>query len=288
MIQDFFQYAFLQHALVAGLIIGLISPLVGIFLVVRRLSLIAEALSHITLSGVAAGLLLQKKFALFAGISPLYSGMSFAVLGSMFVERIRQFYRSYQELAIPILLSGGIAVGVVLISMGNGFGVDIAGLLFGNILAINQEDLWMIGIVAVIVLLFILLFYKELFALAFDEEHAALTGISGRWIHFFFMVMVALVISVAIRVVGILLVSALMTLPVATSMQLSFSFRKTALFSILFAEFSIVVGLVLAYWFDIASGGSIVLVSVAILLLVIFVRRIFSMLQYKKANVRGE
>lgn len=288
MIQDFFQYAFLQHALLAGLIIGLVSPIVGVFLVVRRLSLMAEALSHITLSGVAAGLFLQKKFSIFAGINPLYVGMSFAVLGSMFVERIRQFYRTYQELAIPILLSGGIAVGVVLISLGNGFGVDIASLLFGNILAISTDDLWLISIVAVVVMLFVWMFYKELFALAFDEEHAILSGIPGRFLHFLFSVMVALVISVAIRVVGILLISALMTLPVATCMQLSLSFRKTIIFSILLAELSTVLGLMFAYWFDIASGGSIVLVSLAMLLLVLIGKRVFAMVQYKKVHMRGE
>jgi zinc transport system permease protein len=288
LVSDFFEYAFLQHALIAGLIIGLVSPLVGIFLVVRRLSLIAEALSHITLSGVAAGLLLQKNFAIFASISPLYAGMSFAVIGSIFMERIRQFYRSYQELAIPILLSGGIAVGVVLIGLGNGFGTDISSLLFGNILAINVQDLWLIGAVAILVICFLLLFFKELFALAFDEEHAVLTGIRGRWLHLIFIILVAMVISVAIRVVGILLVSALMTLPVATSMQLSLSFRKTAFLSILFAEFSIIAGLIFAYWLDIASGGAIVLVSIALLLFVIIGKRLFSVVQYKKANVRGE
>jgi zinc transport system permease protein len=288
LVTDFFEYAFLQHALIAGLIIGLVSPLVGIFLVVRRLSLIAEALSHITMSGVAAGLLLQKNFTFFAGVSPLFAGMSFAVIGSIFVERIRQFYRSYQELAIPILLSGGIAVGVVLIGLGNGFGVDISGLLFGNILAINSQDLWLIGIVALLVICFIYLFFKELFALSFDEEHAVLTGIRGKWIHMIFMVMVAMVISVSIRVVGILLVSALMTIPVAASMQLSLSFRKTALLSIIFAEFSIIAGLVFAYWLDIASGGAIVLVSIALLLFVIIGKRLVSVVQYKKANVRGE
>jgi zinc transport system permease protein len=288
LVSDFFEYVFLQHALIAGLIIGLVSPLVGIFLVVRRLSLIAEALSHITLSGVAAGLLLQKNFAIFASISPLYAGMSFAVIGSIFMERIRQFYRSYQELAIPILLSGGIAVGVVLIGLGNGFGTDISSLLFGNILAINVQDLWLIGVVAILVICFLLLFFKELFALAFDEEHAVLTGIRGRWLHLIFIILVAMVISVAIRVVGILLVSALMTLPVATSMQLSLSFRKTAFLSILFAEFSIIAGLIFAYWLDIASGGAIVLVSIALLLFVIIGKRLFSMVQYKKANVRGE
>jgi zinc transport system permease protein len=288
MIYDFLEYDFLQRALIAGLIIGLVAPLVGIFLVVRRLSLLAEALSHITLSGVAAGLLLQKNVSAFATINPLYTGMGFAVFGSIFIERLRQFYRSYQELAIPILLSGGIAVGVVLIGLGDGFGIDISGLLFGNILAITTADLGLIAAVAVLTIIFLLLFFRQLFALAFDEEHAMLIGIRGKVLHTCFIILVAMVIAVAIRVVGILLVSALITLPVATSIQLSVSFRKTALFAVLFAETAIIIGFLLAYILDIASGGAIVLVSITLLLLVIGGKRLISMVQYKKANLRGE
>jgi zinc transport system permease protein len=274
MLEMILKYDFMQRAMLAGLIIGLISPLVGIFLVVRRLSLIADALAHVTLSGVAAGLLLQKHVAWFQQVNPLHVGMAFSVGGAMFVERLRRLYRTYQELAIPVVLSGGIGLGVVLISAADGFNVDVAGYLFGSILAVGEEELKWIAGVALLVLAVIFLFYKELFALSFDEESAVLSGIPYRWINALFSVTVALVIAAAIRVVGILLVSALMTLPVAAALQIAGSFRRTVLLSLLFAEIAVVCGLAAAYYLDWASGGTIVLVSVVILLSVLAAKRL--------------
>ncbi|WP_089965356.1 metal ABC transporter permease [Lihuaxuella thermophila] len=274
MLEILFRYEWMQNALYAGVIVGLISPLVGVYLVVRRLSLIAEALSHVTLSGVAAGLLLQKELPLFQAVNPLYTGMAFAVIGSMFVERIRRLYRSYQELAIPIILSGGIGLGVVLISAGDGFNVDIAGYLFGSILTVGKEELTAILMIGALVLLFFFSFYKEMFALSFDEENAVITGIPRRVVNFLFILIVALVISAAIRVVGILLVSALMTIPVAASLQFTASFRQTIVWSVLFSELAVLSGLFAAYYLNWASGGTIVLVSIAILLLVLLIKRI--------------
>ncbi|MBA4494163.1 metal ABC transporter permease [Paenactinomyces guangxiensis] len=279
MLEILFRYDWMQHALIAGMIIGLISPLVGVYLVVRRLSLIAEALSHVTLSGVAAGLLLQKEVAWFQPVNPLYMGIGFSVLGSLFVEQIRRLYHSYQELAIPIMLSGGIGLGVVLISAADGFNVDIAGYLFGSILAVGKEELITIAVIGVIVLLFFFAFYKELFALSFDEENAILTGVPRRTVNLLFIVIVALVISAAIRVVGILLVSALMTVPVAASLQFTNSFRQTIVWSVIFSQLAVLSGLFAAYYLDWASGGTIVLVSILILLLVLVIKRIYFLLR---------
>lgn len=273
MLEMLLRYDWMQHALLAGVIVGIISPMVGVYLVVRRLSLIADALSHVTLSGVAAGLFLQKEIPTLS-VNPLYMGMTFSVAGSLFVEQIRRLYQSYQELAIPILLSGGIGLGVVLISAANGFNVDIAGYLFGSILTVETSDLLTIAVVGVLVVLFISLFYKELFALSFDEENAILTGIPYRTINFLFIIIVALVIAAAIRVVGILLVSALMTIPVAASLQFTHSFRQTLLWAMIFSQLAVFSGLVAAYYLDWASGGTIVLVSILILLIVIAVKRV--------------
>lgn len=282
MLEILLRYDWMQNAFYAGMIVGLISPLVGVYLVVRRLSLIAEALSHVTLSGVAAGLLLQKELPLFHTVNPLYTGMAFAVMGSMFVDKIGRLYRSYQELAIPIILSGGIGLGVVLISAADGFNVDIAGYLFGSILAVGEEELTAILLIGSLVLLFFFLFYKELFALSFDEENAVISGISRRMVNFLFIIMVALVISAAIRVVGILLVSALMTIPVAASLQFTNSFRQTIVWSLIFSELAVLSGLFAAYYLNWASGGTIVLVSIAILLLVILIKRIYFLFRYNK------
>lgn len=274
-------YSFMQQALVAGIIVGLISPLVGLFLVVRRLPLIADALSHVNLSGIATGLLLQKHFAWAAMVSPLYVGMLFSVIGAFFVEKLRHIYRSFQELAIPIMLSAGIAIGVILISASGGFNVDIAGYLFGNLLAVSQQDLVAIIVAGLITVLFVIFFYKELFALSFDEEYAVLTGVRKRLVNILFILIVALVISVAIRAVGVLLVSSLITLPVATSLQFVGSFRQAIGWSIFFAEIAVCIGFIGAYFLDWASGGTIVVVSVLLFLIVYLSKRISKRIQRK-------
>lgn len=275
-------YDFMQRALIAGLIIGVIAPMVGVFLVVRRLSLIADALAHVTLSGVAAGLLLQKQVPFFQAWNPLYMGMGFSAGAALFVERFRRLYRSYQELAIPVVLSGGVGLGVVLISAAGGFNVDVAGYLFGSILAVDQSDLIAIIVAGVLATAVVTLFYKELFALSFDEESAVFSGIPRRWIHILFSLVVALVITASIRVVGILLVSGLVTLPVAASLQLASSFRQALFLSVLLAELSVLSGLVAAFYLDWASGGTIILVSVLILLLVIGGKRLFRAAEKRK------
>lgn len=271
------QYEFMQRAVIAGVIIGLISPVVGVFLVVRRLSLLADALAHVTLSGVAAGLLLHKSFPALQTVNPLYFGMGFSLTASVFVEQLRRLYRSYQELAIPIILSGGIGLGVVLISAGDGFNVDVAGYLFGSILAVSSAELQAIFVVGLLVLVMIGLFYKELFALSFDEESAILTGIPRRWVNLLFSLVVAMVITASIRVVGILLVSGLITLPVAASLQIAHSFKQALFWSVLFGQIAVFCGLTAAFYLDWASGGTIILVSVTILLLVVTAKRLIGL-----------
>jgi len=273
MIELIIHYEFMQNALIAGLMIGLICPAIGVFLVVRRLSLMADALSHITLSGIAAGLLLQKNVPLFQGINPMYVGMIFSVVGSLLVEQLRKAYRFYQELAIPIILSGGIGLGVVLISMANGFNVDLFSYLFGSVVAVNRSDLWAIIAVGLIVLITTVLLYKELFALSFDEEYARISGIKRKWVNFTFTILVALTIAISMRIVGILLVSSLITLPVAAALRLSNSFKQTLWISICFAELSVLGGLTLAFYLNWASGGTIVLFSVLLLIIVLFVKK---------------
>ncbi len=274
MLDLMFQYEFMRNALFAGLVVGIICPAIGVFLVVRRLSLMADALSHITLSGIAAGILLSKKGTLFQGISPMYMGMIFSVIGALLVEQLRKAYRFYQELAIPIILSTGIGLGVVLISIAKGFNVDLFSYLFGSVVAVGRNDLWTIIGVGFVVLLSIYFLYKELFALSFDEEYARISGIKRRMINLVFIVLVALTIAISMRIVGILLVSALITLPVAAALQISHSFKQTFWISIILAEFAVLGGLITAFYLDWASGGTIVLFSVFLLVLVLFVKKI--------------
>ncbi|WLD92094.1 metal ABC transporter permease [Alkalihalobacillus sp. AL-G] len=269
MIEDFIQYDFIRNAAIVGIMIGFLAPLLGVFIVVRRQSLIADALSHITLAGIAASLLLSKQFVVFKNLNPVYIGMAFSVTGSILIERLRKEYKHYQELAIPIILSVGIGLSVVFISLANGFNTDLFNYLFGSIIAVGDTDVWMVFTVLIVVVFAIIVFYKELFLLSFDEEQAHVSGIRSRFIHFLFMVMVALVIAASMRIVGILLVSSLITLPVAASIRIATGFKKAIFYAIVFGEMSVVSGLIFSYYFDLAPGGTIVLFAALILIFVI-------------------
>lgn len=274
MIQGIFHYEFLQNAFFTGILIGIIAPLLGVFIVVRRLSLIADALSHVTLAGIAASLLLEKNFTIFNGLNPLYLGMGFSVGGSLLIEKLRGVYKHYQELAIPIILSSGIGLGVIFISLANGFNTDLFSYLFGSVTAVSRTDLWVILFICILVALLVFLLYKELFLLSFDEEHAKASGIAAKSIHFIFIIMVALVIAASMRIVGILLVSSLMTLPVAASIRIAKGFKQTILYSIIFGETSVLGGLITAYYLNLAPGGTIVMIAVIILIIAILYRKV--------------
>ncbi|KAA0549394.1 metal ABC transporter permease [Bacillus sp. BGMRC 2118] len=272
MLASLFEYEFIQNAFIAGILIGIVAPLLGVFIVVRRQALIADALSHITLAGIAASLLIEKKWFAYT-MNPLYMGMAFSVIGSLFIERLRKVYKHYQELAIPIILSGGIGLGVIFISLADGFNTDLFNYLFGSVNAVSRTDMWTVVVITIVVSAVIYAIYKELFTLSFDEEHAVAAGVKTKVVNFVFIVMVALVIAASMRVVGILLVSSLMTLPVAASIRIATGFKQTILFSILFGETAVIGGLFLSYYMNLAPGGTIVMISVILLLVTILVAK---------------
>src|SRR6478752_7172406 len=165
MISSLFQFEFLRNAFLTGMIIGVLAPLLGTFIVVRRLSLIADALSHVTLAGISASLLLSQKIGFMQGVNPVYLGMVSSVTGALFIERLRSVYKHYQELAIPIILSGGIGISVIFISLANGFNTDLFSYLFGSVSAVSRLDLWIVVGISLVVVLVVVLLYKELFLL---------------------------------------------------------------------------------------------------------------------------
>ena len=152
---------------------------------------------------------MKKNFYHAGTLNPIYIGMVFSVVGSLFIEKLRTVYKHYQELAIPIILSSGIGLGVIFISLADGFNTDLFSYLFGSVSAVSRADFWMVLIISIFVIAIILLFYKELFLISFDEEHAKASGIPAKGFHFIFIIMVALVIAASMRIVGILLVSSL-------------------------------------------------------------------------------
>lgn len=275
MIEALLKYEFLQNAFLSGMIIGLIAPLLGVFIVVRRLSLIADALSHVTLAGIAGSLYLSQSFVGLATLNPIYLGIVASVSGSILIERLRRLYKHYEELAIPIIMSGGLGVSAIFISLASGFNTDLMSYLFGSVSAVSRQDLYVVLAVAIIVFIFLFAFFKELFVLSFDEEYAKASGLPAKWIHFLFMIVVALVIAASMRIVGILLVSSLITLPVAAAMRMAKGFKQAIIYSIVFGELAVVIGLVSAFYLNLAPGGTIVVTSIIILLIVILVKKLF-------------
>ncbi len=272
MLSDIIQFDFLRHTFLTGLLVGIVAPLLGAFLVVRRLSLLADALSHVTLAGIAFGLFIEKQLTLPLG--PLYSGMGFSVIGAILIEKLRSVYKAYQEIGIPIILSGGVGLSVIFISLANGFNTDLFNYLFGSVSAVSRNDFFTILGISIFIILMIVIFYKELLTLSFDEEHATVSGIHSKRIHFLFIVLTALVIAASIRIVGVLLVSALMTLPVASAMRIAVSFKQLIFYAIIFAETAVIVGLITGYYLSIPPGGTIVMVAIMILLITLVFKRL--------------
>lgn len=282
MIDALLNFDFIRYSLISGLLIGFIAPLIGAFIVVRRLSLIADALSHVTLGGISFGMFLLTIIPVFSVINPMWFGILFAVIGALLIEKLRTSFSNYQEIAIPIIMSAGIALSVIFISLADGFNQEIVGLLFGSISAVNISDLTTIIIITIIVLIFIVLFYKELFILSFDEEYSKVIGIP-KWIQFLFIVIVAMVISASMRVVGILLVSALITLPIAISMRITKGFKQLIALSIILGELSVILGLIIAFYMNISPGGVIVVLLVVMLILTMTIQKL--KIKFKKGVV---
>jgi hypothetical protein len=282
LIDALLNFDFIRYSLISGLLIGFIAPLIGAFIVVRRLSLIADALSHVTLGGISFGMFLLTIIPVFSVINPMWFGILFAVIGALSIEKLRTSFSNYQEIAIPIIMSAGIALSAIFISLADGFNQEIVGLLFGSISAVNISDLTTIIIITIIVLLFIVLFYKELFILSFDEEYSKVIGIP-KWIQFLFIVIVAMVISASMRVVGILLVSALITLPIAISMRITKGFKQLIALSVILGELSVILGLIIAFYMNISPGGVIVILLVVMLILTMTIQKL--KIKFKKGVV---
>ncbi|MBC1271971.1 metal ABC transporter permease [Listeria booriae] len=274
MIANLFEYDFIRNTFIVGIVIGIVAPLLGSFIVVRRLSLMADALSHVSLAGIAVSLYLSKMYIPLVALNPLYLGFGFAVGGSLLMEKLRNVYKQFQELAIPIIMSAGMGFSVIFISLANGFNTDLFSYLFGSVSAVSRSDMWTILATAFVVLLTVFFLYKELFLLSFDEEYAKASGIPAKVVDVIFMLLVALVIASSMRIVGILLVSSLMTLPVAAAIRIAKGFKQTIGYSILFGEIAVLGGLISAFYLDLAPGGSIVIISVIILVTTITVQKV--------------
>lgn len=253
---DIFQYSFMVRAFLAGAMIAVIAPLIGNFLVIRRFSLIADTLSHVALAGVAVGLLI--------GTQPLLTTVLFTVAASYLIERLRAGKNIPGEAVLAMFLPGGLALSIVLISLANGFNANLFSYLFGSITTVQQADLWLILMLGIVTLTTILIFYKKLLFSSIDEEGARVSGIPVELMNMTLIILTAITISLSMRVVGALLIGALIVIPVVTGMQIGRSFKQSVYFSIMFALIAVFAGLFAAYYFNLPAGGAIVLFSLGI------------------------
>lgn len=263
---EIFQFDFMIRAFEAGIAIALIAPLIGIFLVVRRYSLMADTLAHVSFAGVALGILLHT-------VNPIITALITSVVAALGIERLRHTRKIFGESILALFLSGSLAIAVIIIGLAQGFNVNILSYLFGNISTIAPSDLTLIVALAIVVTITIIFFYKGFFSVSFDEELAKAGGMKVRMINMLIVALAAVTVSLAIRIVGVLLIGSLMVIPVITAMQFGRGFRDTMLLGILFSVVSVISGLFLSYYWNIASGGTIVIVALAIFLLSLLLNR---------------
>ena len=268
-----FEYAFMQNAFIVALLISIVCPLIGIFLVLRRYSMIGDALSHASLAGVAVGLLFDW--------NPVLSAFGLTSFFGILIEVLRRRFRRYAELILVIILSLSVGIAITIISAGL-VHTNVESFLFGSILTVSTGDVYSVVALSVISLAVIAKLYPQLVMLTFDEDGAQIAGVRSKLINYVFAVLVAATISVSIRIVGILVISSLIALPVATALQLRKGFRRTLIYSVVFSFIDILSGLLLSYYIDAAPGGVTALTSVAMLLLVIVYKECVFSLQEKR------
>lgn len=256
MLLEIFQYGFLVRGLEAGVIVAIIAPLIGIFLVLRRYSLIADTLSHVSLAGIAIGLLL--------GINPIFTALGASLLASLGIERLRTKSKIYGESALALFLSGSLALAVVILSLANGFNSSLFNYLFGSIVTVTTTDVYTILILAAVVAIIIFIFFKELVYTTFDEEEAKVSGIPTKFINILLIMLAAFTVSLSIPIIGVLLIAALIVIPVITALQLRKSFVATIVYAEIISVFSVIAGIFTSYYFDLSTGGTIVLIMLAV------------------------
>ncbi len=266
MLKDILQYSFMQRALVSGIFIALSSAGLGVFLVLRRFSMIGEGLAHSAFAAVAIGLLL--------GISPMLAAIPILMLMSLWILRLGERTTMFGETAIGLVSSLSLAVGVLLASVSGGFNIDLFSYLFGSILAITKLEVWLSVILSVLVLGALVFFYHDLFAITYDEDFARVSGVRTQWINKLLIMLTALTVVLGIRVVGTLLISSLIIFPAVTALQISTGFRSTILIACISAVISVITGIFFSFLLNLPTGAAIVIVNFFLFSMAFFVGRI--------------
>ncbi|MFJ8827075.1 metal ABC transporter permease [Streptomyces sp. NPDC102467] len=254
---EFLDYAFMQRALLAAVLIGITAPAIGIYLVQRRQALMGDGIGHVAMTGVGLGFLFS--------MSPVWMAMLVSVLGALLMELIRWYGRTRGDIALAMLFYGGMAAGVMFINLApDGSTANLTSYLFGSLTTVSQQDVVTICLLAAFVVLVTVGLRRQLFAVSQDEEFARVTGLPVRALNLLVAVTAAVTVTVAMRVVGLLLVSALMVVPVAAAQQLTRSFKATFAVAVAIGVVVTLGGTVTSYYQDVPPGATIVLLTIGV------------------------
>jgi len=262
---EIFEYDFMQRAFIAGMIVAVIASIGGSFVVLKRYSLIAETLAHSALVGVAIGLV--------AGVSPIAVAVGFALISAWSIEYLRSYFNIYSDSILAIFLSGSLALAILIVSLAGAFNTSLFGYLFGSILSVSTEELWVMGGAGMAALLLLLGFYKEFYFIAFDEEVAQVSGIKVVFFNFLLITIVAVIVALSIRVVGTLLIGALMVIPTVSALQYRKGFAVTIWLALCFSLVAVIAGMFLSYYFALPSGAIIVICILLIFIISLLLNR---------------
>lgn len=259
-------YEFMQRAFWAGGLIGIIGPLLGVYLMLRRQVLMSDTLSHVSLAGVALGSILH--------LNPALSGFAVAVAGGLIIEQFRRVYRTYSELPVAIIMTSGLALAVVLMGLKQNLSKSFSAYLFGSIVAVSDTQLRMIAAVAAAGLLFFIILRRPLYSLTFDEETAAIGGVRVGLLSFAFAVLTGMTVAAAMPVVGVLLVSALIVLPASIALRIASGFTAAILIAVSTGLAGVFSGLTASYYINTPPGGTIALILLLFLLMAMAIQQI--------------
>jgi zinc transport system permease protein len=254
---EIFTFSFMHRALISGVAIAILCSVIGLFLVLRRYSLFGDAIAHSSFGGIALGLM--------AGVYPLWTAYGVSLVSALIITRIKEKYDISGDASVAILLSSGIAIGLVIIGISGGFTIDIFSFLFGSILLVSVNDTILILSLTGVILIVVLLLYRQLLYSTFNEEQAKVSGIPVEKINYLIVFMAGLTVVTSIQLVGVLLISALFVIPNVSAIMYGKGFKQTAIISISFSIFSVVAGILISYIFDITPAGTIVLLSIGLL-----------------------
>ena len=262
---DILQYDFMVNAFLAGIIIAVLASVSGSFIVLRRYAMLTETLAHVALVGVAIGMVTEQ--------NPIWVAVLVSVLSAWLIEYLRSYLGLYSDSILAIFLSGSLALAVVIVSVAGSFNASLFSYLFGSILSVTDEDLIVMLTFGSLAMAVLIGFFKEFYFIAFDEEVAQVSGLKVKLLNFVLVTIIAVIIALSIRVVGTLLIGALMVIPTISALRFRLGFSKTILLSLMFSISAVLVGMALSYNFSLPSGATIVLVILGIFVISMLINR---------------